>query len=147
MKKNEQGITLVELLATLTLLSIISILIWSVFSQGHRFSRESIVVSQLQQEANRIGTELMNFHRNAESEYTLQSSSCNILIHQNGQEEIRIESRMCLTISEGKNATTITIDPEQENKKLTLTVSEKGRGQNQVRIEIFLHRLKSGDEV
>lgn len=145
MKKIEQGITLIELLATIALLSILGILIWSVFFQGYRYSKESISTSQLQQEANRISTELMNFHRNTEFEYTIRSTSCEIHIYQDGHEEIKFASRMCLSIHDEKNATTIPVDPDRENKKLFLSVANKKNVENKVEIEIFLHRLKSGE--
>lgn len=145
MKNNEQGISLVELLAALTLLAIVGLLIWSVFFQGYRFSRESITISQLQQEANRISTELQNFHRNAKSAYTLDSRSCKIFIQQNGEEKIELRSRMCLAITDIENRSTMTIDPDRENKKIVLRVADKNYAENQVEIEIFLNRLKKGD--
>lgn len=63
MKHNEKGMTLVELLAALTLLSIVSILIWTTFSISVKYNRNEASKLQLQQEANRIITEIQQTHR------------------------------------------------------------------------------------
>jgi len=59
---NEKGITLVELLAALALLGVISVLIWNLFFQATNFNERAITKNQLQQEANLIVHTIQQIH-------------------------------------------------------------------------------------
>ena len=62
MKKNESGMTLVEVLATLTVLSMVVVLIWTTLSIATKHTNLETTKLQLQQEANYILTEIQE-HR------------------------------------------------------------------------------------
>lgn len=64
MKKNEKGMTLVEVLATLVLLSLVTGVIWTTISISTKFNVSETSVLKLQQEANYIVSELQRVHRN-----------------------------------------------------------------------------------
>ena len=50
--KNQKGVTLIELLATITILSIIGVIIWNVFIQGTKYSNTAVTKNRLIQESN-----------------------------------------------------------------------------------------------
>lgn len=64
MMKDEKGLTLVELLATLTLLSLVTGVIWATISIATQFNVGETTSIRLQQEANYIISELQQVHRN-----------------------------------------------------------------------------------
>lgn len=70
MKNDEKGLTLVELLATLTLISLVTGIIWTTISIASQFNIGETTSLKLQQEANYIITELQKAHRTC-SEYKL----------------------------------------------------------------------------
>lgn len=63
MKSNEKGMTLVELLSTLVLLSLVTGVIWTTVSIATQFNVSETSVLKLQQEANYIVSELQRVHR------------------------------------------------------------------------------------
>lgn len=70
MINNEKGLTLVELLATLTLLSLVTGIIWTTVSISTQFNVSETTNLRIQQEANYILTELQSIHRSC-SDYRL----------------------------------------------------------------------------
>lgn len=64
MKKSEKGMTLVEVLATLLLLSLVTGVIWTTISIATQFNVSQTSVLSLQKEANYIVSELQRVHRN-----------------------------------------------------------------------------------
>lgn len=63
MVSNQRGITLVELLAALTLVSIVATIAWTALSIGMSHTSAETTKTQLQQEANLVITKLTNEHR------------------------------------------------------------------------------------
>ncbi|ARD47048.1 prepilin-type N-terminal cleavage/methylation domain-containing protein [Sporosarcina sp. P33] len=61
--KNQQGVSLVELLAALLLVSLVSIIIWTTLSISTRLNTTEMTKLRLQQEANYIATEAQRLHR------------------------------------------------------------------------------------
>ena len=68
--KNQSGITLIEVLATITILSIVSVIIYNVFSNGLHYSSQAKDTVLIQQEANYLLTVLKEQHENEDS-YTV----------------------------------------------------------------------------
>ncbi|PIC70693.1 hypothetical protein CSV77_07165 [Sporosarcina sp. P16b] len=62
-RKNQQGMSVVELLATLLLVSLVSVIIWTTFSISTRMNTSETAKLRLQQEANYIATEAQRLHR------------------------------------------------------------------------------------
>lgn len=79
LKDNESGISLVELLATLALVSIVISLIWTAFSVSTKFNLIETQKLKLQQEANYIVAEVQRLHRICDS-YTFILSAEQITI-------------------------------------------------------------------
>jgi prepilin-type N-terminal cleavage/methylation domain-containing protein len=59
---NENGITLIELLATLAIVSFVSILLYGVLMDGFNYSKKSKEKVSLQQEMNIVVTSITKFH-------------------------------------------------------------------------------------
>ncbi|GKV66540.1 MULTISPECIES: PilW family protein [unclassified Sporosarcina] len=64
MPKNQKGMTLVEVLATLILLSLVAGVIWTTVSIASQFNISETSNLRLQQEANYIISQLQQVHRN-----------------------------------------------------------------------------------
>lgn len=74
-----RGITLVELLAALALVGVISVLLWNFFFQALNFNDRAISKHQLQQEANVIVNTIQQIHtKYTITEFTPSSSSLSI---------------------------------------------------------------------
>ncbi|WP_186668523.1 PilW family protein [Sporosarcina sp. BP05] len=67
MLKNEDGMTLVEVLATLLLMTLITGIIWTTLSIATKFNVSETSALRLQQEANYIIAELQQVHRHCYS--------------------------------------------------------------------------------
>jgi len=61
-KYNEEGVTLLELLATITLAGIIIVLISNFFSQANEYNERETIKNQLQQESNLILNTIQQWH-------------------------------------------------------------------------------------
>lgn len=64
---NDDGITLIEVLATLAIMSIISILLYGVLMNGFDYSKKSQEKVSIQQEMNIVVTSITKFHESYES--------------------------------------------------------------------------------
>lgn len=77
--KNNQGITLVELIAALALVSMVAILIMTTLGIGFKHSIAESNKTSAQQEANLIVSKLMNQHRKGDC-YYIKGASGGIMI-------------------------------------------------------------------
>ncbi|MEK3934050.1 hypothetical protein MKY41_01915 [Sporosarcina sp. FSL W7-1349] len=141
MKKNEDGITLVELLASLILVSMVVVLIWTTFFISARHNTSETTKMRLQQEANYILTAIQQQHRQKE---------CYDLIV--AVEELKIkdcDSNEETTLSSGyiyklypENPTDIR--PKEQDLELTLIIKDgKENSRLQVEVESTISRYKS----
>ncbi|WP_040287493.1 prepilin-type N-terminal cleavage/methylation domain-containing protein [Sporosarcina koreensis] len=82
MEQMEEGMTLVEVLAALVLVALVSGIIWSVISIASQFNLTETSTLRLQQEANLVITDLQQVHRHCDtyrliiSEEKVQVESC-----------------------------------------------------------------------
>ena len=67
MVQNEKGVTLIELLAAITIFGIFSTIIWAFFFQSFQTNNVEMTKNSLQQEANLIINTLQEVHRKSES--------------------------------------------------------------------------------
>src|SRR4051812_42197585 len=149
MNQDESGLTLVEVLATLTIFSIISIIIWSVFFQGYNFSEKAITKNQMQQETNLLITNLLKIHQSAK-QYTIlnTNSNCEITVNITNKDnstktEIFNHTYMCFKFNI-KNTVTQPIRPNAVGNDvlLKLATSDKSDPNNNITIDTFLYRVK-----
>jgi prepilin-type N-terminal cleavage/methylation domain-containing protein len=142
----EYGLTLIEVLATITILSIVGIIIWSIFFQGYTFSQRAISKNLMHQETNLLIANLTNIHRT--TEYYLISnteSDCKIEVkylskgETSEKTEIFSHPNMCFKF---ENEVTNPVEPNEINLLLELTTSDKYVPDNKVTIDTFLYRVK-----
>ncbi|MBS4215469.1 prepilin-type N-terminal cleavage/methylation domain-containing protein [Neobacillus rhizophilus] len=143
MKRGEQGLTLVEVLATLVILSIISISIWSVFFQGYNYSKKAISKNSMIQEANLLITELTSIHQSSDK-YVFESLDCKITVTVDDKLPSKVFEHQNLCYK--TNISSITIFPKQNggNLQLTITIYEKNNPRNEVSVSSKLYRIKGG---
>ncbi|MEH7255815.1 prepilin-type N-terminal cleavage/methylation domain-containing protein, partial [Neobacillus niacini] len=143
--RTQRGITLIEVLVTLAILSFIGITVWNVFFQGYNFSQKSITKNTIQQEANLVITNLTNIHQTSK-QYEIQSAACQITVNITNNDNstktmVFNDSRFCYsTLNTGL------INPKLTSNRLMLTVSVSDRKvtSNKVDINTTLYRLKDG---
>jgi len=66
-RKNESGVTLVELLAVLALISIVTAIIWNTIFISMKHNTTETKKTRLQQEANYVIAEIQRYHRQCDS--------------------------------------------------------------------------------
>ncbi|MCL6571832.1 MAG: prepilin-type N-terminal cleavage/methylation domain-containing protein [Bacillus sp. (in: Bacteria)] len=153
MNRDERGLTLVEVLATLILLSIVSVIIWSVFFQGYKFSQKAISKNFMLQEANILTTSLTKIHRTLEI-YEITSENCGIKVTNlkttPPQDQVFNHPNICFKLLEINNVSgtgpKIT-EPHKNGNDISLkvSVSDKKDPNNNLTIDTFLYRVKGAD--
>ncbi|MEH7332700.1 prepilin-type N-terminal cleavage/methylation domain-containing protein [Neobacillus drentensis] len=149
MPQDERGLTLVEVLATLTIFSMVSVIIWSVFFQGFNFSQKAISKNQMQQETNLLVTNLLKIHQTAKQYDILNTNSnCEITVNITNKDnstrtEIYKHPYICFKF-EIKNGITNPVIPNRTGNdvRLTLTTSDKKDPNNKIAIDTYLYRVK-----
>ncbi|MEH7304936.1 type II secretion system protein [Neobacillus drentensis] len=140
---NQRGLTLIELLVTIAIVSFIGIIIVNILSQSVIYSQKSISKNFIQQEANILNTQLIKIHQKSK-QYTFTNSNCEINVFINNkdnstQTQLFTNSKLCYSINLSG-----TVIPGQEDKNLILTVSDRNDSSNNVVITTLLYRLKDG---
>jgi type II secretory pathway pseudopilin PulG len=150
--RTERGITLVEVLATVTILSIIGITIWQVFFQGYNFSQKSVTKNMLQQESNIVLSSLTRIHQ-TEEEYKIISADCKISVLDKNAKEIALftHSQYCFRAENPIDFTELPPDLHKPSKEghdldLIVRVSDKSNTTNYVAVRTLLYRLKEGEK-
>ena len=146
MNRNQEGITLVEVLATIAILSFIGVIIWNLFFQGYQFSKKSVTKNNLIQETNIFISDLTKIHQTA-SDYTLKKSgTCGVTVISDGKQILNnINPDICYSIFINNielSSTTITSDIDQV--PITVIISDKNDKENNISINTVLYRLKRG---
>lgn len=153
MNRDESGFTLIEVLATLTIFSIISIMIWSVFFQGYNFSQKAISKNFMLQETNLLLTNLKRTHQTLFM-YDIKSENCSIkvtnLTTTPPQEQEYNHPNICfkiLAINNVNGSGPRTVEPNKNanDVSLKISVSDKNDQNNSVIIDEFLYRVKGVD--
>ncbi|WP_231687986.1 type II secretion system protein [Bacillus sp. FJAT-27251] len=144
--KNEQGITLVEVLATILILSIAGTIIWQVFFQGYQYSQRALSKNKMLQEVNIISTNILRTHQ-TEEQYQLKmlTSGCGISLSANGHTEIFDHNEICISFNQ--NGIPDVIKPNVEHAELpfVLRAWERTNIENKVELEARLYRMKGGN--
>lgn len=144
MIRNERGLTLVELLATLTIIAFIGIIIWNVFLQGSKYAQNAGSKNSMIQEANFVIANLLKIHQTSDSYTINQNSSCSVTVtYTKGsvqQTQVFDDQKLCISIS--LNNLPGTINPNLIDVPLTLTVSDKQNSNNTISVNSTLYRVK-----
>ncbi|MCM3692242.1 type II secretion system protein [Neobacillus niacini] len=170
MKKDERGLTLIEVIVTLAILSIVSVIIWSVFFQGYKHSQKSISKNSIIQETNLLVTNLKKVHQTSDQYVIDISTNCKIVVTPknynsntppqlvSGPTQEFGPSKVCFEVT-GKSTkvidksmkeidgthTLITIEPNSEEVELSILASELSNKKNNVTIKTYLYKMKGAD--
>ncbi|XXM71493.1 PulJ/GspJ family protein [Lysinibacillus sphaericus] len=138
MKHNQRGLTLVEVLASLAVLSVIGLLLWNVLFQGLSYSRKAASQTSLQQEANRISMKLTRIHQTTSS-YEVVNNGCNLEVYTSEPED-----RQLLTaFSDEQICYNASLDESSDHaKELELTIHTKDAPEETFTIHTVLYKLK-----
>nr|WP_246231512.1 prepilin-type N-terminal cleavage/methylation domain-containing protein [Sporosarcina jiandibaonis] len=149
---NEKGITLVELLAVLVLVSLVSAIVITSFSIAHRHNVVETKKLKLQQEANYIISAVLQKHRDENTEcYVLEVSADEheiVFKDCNGKETILGDKfNYSLThnagIEENDSDEEIRIDPKENDLITTLIVTDRDNPNLDVAVDTVFTRYKS----
>jgi prepilin-type N-terminal cleavage/methylation domain-containing protein len=152
LKGDERGLTLVEVLATLVILSIIGVIIWSIFFQGYTFSQKAISKNFMLQESNIQISSLTRLHQTL-NVYDIKSTNCDIIVTNNTttppQEHEFHHGNICFDLKIKINnvdygSGPVTVEPTENNVSLILTASDRNSSTNNIIIDTFLYRMKGG---
>jgi prepilin-type N-terminal cleavage/methylation domain-containing protein len=143
MIRDQRGVTLIELLVTLMILSSIGGIIWSVFFQGSKFTQNSISKNTTQQEANILITTLKRIHQTSKN-YTVNSSACKVTVTATKQDNTTKNyefkaTNLCISIDHAG-----TVIPDNNDISIKLTIYDINNTNNRVEINAILYRLKDG---
>ncbi|MFJ5715543.1 type II secretion system protein [Neobacillus sp. NPDC093127] len=152
MIRNERGLTLIEVLGTLTILSIVGVIIWNVFFQGFVYSKKAISRNFMQQETNIIITNIKKIHQ-SNINYTISSSNCDItVIYQkdkltSAKTQVYSHSQICYNLEIKIDTTNngsgpVLIEPNKTDVTLKVKTSDRKNPKNIVTIDTFLYRMK-----
>ncbi|MEL3970894.1 prepilin-type N-terminal cleavage/methylation domain-containing protein [Rossellomorea oryzaecorticis] len=138
MIKNQNGLTLIEVLASLALLSVIGLVLWNVFFQGLSYSKKAVSQTAMQQEANMISMELTRIHQ-SHSTYRLVNTDCSIEIYDSESSPQPFDtfshSELCIS--------GITEEIDSSNSRdLVLTLHDKEHPENKFELTTTLYKLK-----
>ncbi|MRG87489.1 prepilin-type N-terminal cleavage/methylation domain-containing protein [Salinibacillus xinjiangensis] len=150
--KNEKGLTLVELLATIAILSIVSGIIMSIIISSMNNTNSIKTSNDMKNKANMIMLELTNFHQTSKT-YTFHQTgqdSFTITDHEGNQSTIEMPNyQYTITVLEPNidpnAAGKVTVDLTQEEHtqidiRLELTASGDGRN-DEITVESTLARM------
>lgn len=140
--KNQNGISLIEVLASIVLVVLIGFLAWNTFFQGANYSKNAMTKNQMYQEANLIMVELTKNHQNV-SKYVINAiDSCSFEISKlEDSKQIKIieksHSKLCYSIEN----LPIKVDSNTNSINFNLVISDRTKLDNKIRVNIPLHRL------
>lgn len=159
----QHGITLIELLIVLAVLSFTGTMIWNVFFQGINFSQKAATNNILQQEANIVIFNLKKIHRTSEqykivnTPISLDTPGCKkievtYIKSDNPDQTQKIDfykEGLCFSADElgdsnpnQQDGIIGPISPSSQDANINVTISDQHDPNNKVEIETLLDRLK-----
>lgn len=142
--KNERGLTLVEVLATMIIFSIVAILAWSIFFQGTDYSKKAVSKNQIQQEANVIISSLNSIHKQS-TEYSVTFNSCSFsiqyIVPSGTKTEVFGNAQMCIKLNTSKNPVYPKTGAGAGNVDIELIIEAVDNPNNKIQIHTLLNRL------
>ncbi|MEK5069477.1 PilW family protein [Sporosarcina sp. FSL K6-1508] len=141
--KNEKGVTLIELLAVLVLVTMVGTLIMTTFFIANRFNVTETKKMKMQQEANYIITAVLQKHRTVDECYNLNVSDTGekiiFSICDEPGTEVIIAENFKYKLSELENR----VRPKDGDLSTTLTVSDPENENLSVSVNTIFQRYKT----
>lgn len=145
MIQKQSGMTLIEVLLGVTILSVIGVVIWNALIGGMSYSNKAVSQNAIQQEANTVALALTKIHQNSRS-YELKNKDCGISVENVKKYDGSLPPRTVfdntkLCISSSKTGT---FQPSGTDYSLemTITVYDKEHPQLKLAVETTLYRLE-----
>ncbi|WP_175990187.1 type II secretion system protein [Bacillus sp. Marseille-Q1617] len=142
---DEKGVTLIEVLAGLAILTVIGLVLWNVFFQGLYYSKKAESDISLQQEANIISMKMTRIHQTSKS-YSVESEQCKVKVdytpsstNKPPKETTFSHSKLCISANQVDK-----VIPSNEEFELFLTIYDKQRPENEFKLRTTLYRLREG---
>jgi len=143
---NEKGVTLIELLAALALVSIIAVLAMTTFNIGVKYNVTETKKTTMQQESNLIVSTLMNVHR-TEKCYEIENTTTTAItmkIYDDEQctttpsRQIEFSQNQFTYELNLETGTPEKINPQETNYSLTLTIKDNNSSlENSYQTQIY----------
>lgn len=141
--KNEKGVTLIELLAVLVLVTMVGTLIMTTFFIANRFNVTETKKMKMQQEANYIITAVLQKHRTVDECYNLNVNDTGkkiiFSICDEPGTEVIIAENFKYKLSELENR----VQPKVGDLSTTLTVSDPENENLSVSVNTIFQRYKT----
>ena len=154
MNINQKGVTLVELIVALALVSVIAVIVWTALSIGFKHSAVESSKTHMQQDANLIVTTLSNVHRTNDAYYLKfdsegqlilkkcpSESSCGTYKRVIDKNYIYKETSINGNAYNGTTFSEVKIEPKKANAQLNLKMNVN---KNTVSIKTTLTRIITG---
>ncbi|KSU61007.1 hypothetical protein AS034_15315 [[Bacillus] enclensis] len=139
---DQKGLTLIEVLASLAIISVIGLLLWNVLFQGISYSKKAASQTSLQQEANQISMKLTRIHQTNPS-YEIVNNGCQLEVY-NTQTD---DKQLITAFSDEKTCYTADIDESSDHsKQLELTLYLKDAPQDKFTLLTVLYKLKGSSD-
>ena len=139
--QNQSGLSLTEVLATIVLLSIVTILAWSIFFEGAQFSNKAITKNQMQQEANVILSQLSKVHK-ITNYYKVDINPCSFsleyTLNSRVKKEVFDNSNLCIKLLNVPSE----VNPKKTDINLELIIEDINDPTNNLKVSSLLYRLK-----
>ncbi|WP_040227021.1 PilW family protein [Bhargavaea cecembensis] len=146
MNENENGMTLVEVLATLVIGTMFMLLAMTIMGLNMKMNATQASTTRLQQEANLVVSQLTENHRRCNSPYNLQLSANQVVLSCNGDSQTLGGGTYNHELSVGETAvnqtTPLQVDAKQQTDvHVTLTVIDPDHQNKEMTVSTTLSRL------
>lgn len=149
-RHDQKGVSFIEVLASITLVSIIAVIGWTVLSTGSRHSITETGKTHLQQDANLIITTLSNEHRRSDAYFirfpangielkTCKDGICGSFHKITDHHYIYTGTVNGIDFSAWDE--TVQLEPEQKHVDISLTVSDANNPSKTVSVTTTLTRI------
>lgn len=141
MIKKQNGMTLIEVLATLVLTSLVIMLIWTTVTISMKYNLAETKKLRMQQEANYIITKIQDIHRTKEC-YQITNTANEIVIEGCENEDFTLSLRSDYQFGSVFAKGVEIVRPEEEDLSITLVLMDKENKTRYIEIETIITRYK-----
>lgn len=140
--RNENGLTLIELLATILLSSMVVIILMTTFSIGIKYNISESKKVRLQQEANLVIATITNKHRDGEC-YSLDKEGEKLFFYTCGDNKTKQESVTENLFKYEIDTNEFSGNPKKDDLEISLTVIDPVNEKLKVTINSTISRIKT----
>ncbi|WP_162920166.1 type II secretion system protein [Paenisporosarcina cavernae] len=139
--KNEKGVTLVELLASIVLVGLFGTIIWTLFFQGFSFNETEVSKQQIQQEATLLLNGIDAVHQKGKP-YSITVTPTSVILSDTNSNEILFESTRQGITYELVSITKNDVVPKTESLSIDLLVKSERNTNLTAEVKTTFRKLK-----